>query len=342
MLQYYMSFFRFFVWFILLIGMTGCFSSSVDISETSTPNRTPTKVYQLTTPVITTVYPTLTQTPSPSPTVTLVPTYMSTPSPVRIAAVGDISICGQEGIELTAALLPENLDAVLILGDPNNEDGYLWQYEKCFDPAWGKYKNKIYPAPGNHDYYSDPLQGYYVYFGQRAGEVGKGYYSFSLGDWLIISLNTNCGAVPCGPTSEQAVWLQEVLAESQSACTLAFWHHPRWSSGLAGETYWISTFWDLLYEADADIVLSGHDHHYERVQPLNQKGEVDEVSGMRSFIVGTGGASSRGLAEIKSYSEKQIVGQFGVLFLNLYKTEYEWQFVNIEGDVMDEGRSKCH
>jgi predicted phosphodiesterase len=255
--------------------------------------------------------------------------------------VGDISICGQEGDQLTAALLPEDLDAVLILGDSNNEDGFLWQYENCFDPSWGKFKDKIYPAPGNHDYYSDPLEGYYTYFGDKAGLAGRGYYAFSLGEWFIISLNTNCGAVPCGPTSEQAVWMEEVLAESSAICTLAFWHHPRWSSGLAGETYWISTFWDLMYEAGADVVLSGHDHHYERISPVNPSGNVDETNGIRSFIVGTGGASLRGLAEIKPYSEKHIVGQFGVLFINLYETKYEWQFMNVAGEVMDEGRGIC-
>ncbi len=334
MLQFGMRYYRVMM-VIAVVILAGCLSGcSAAFSGNQTPTRSPaTKTANPTnTPLLS---PTATIAPGPTP----LPT--PTPQPFRIAAVGDIAICGQEGHPLTAALLPQDLDAILILGDANNEDGLLWQYETCFAPAWGKFLDRIYPAPGNHDYYSDPLQGYYAYFGERAGPAGRGYYAVDLGGWQIISLNTNCGFVPCGPSSEQALWLADLLAQPQPQCTLAFWHHPRWSSGLAGETYWIATLWDYLDEAGADLVLSGHDHHYERIAALNREGEIDERAGMRSFIVGTGGASTRGLAEVKPYSEQRIVGEFGVLFLDLYETDYEWRFVNVAGQVLDEGRAEC-
>lgn len=291
----------------------------------------------------TVLQPTHTPLPSktPKPTITATVTLTPTPMPIRIAVVGDITICGQDGDEKTASLIDESVDWILLVGDANNEDGTLWQYENCFKPSWGNLLERIYPVPGNHDYYSDPLDGYFKFFGEKAGPPGLGYYALHLNNWLVLGLNTNCGAVPCGPSSEQVQWLSSELDVAAENCILDFGHHPRWGSGLVGETPWIFALWDTLYAGGTDLVFSGHDHHYERLAPLDTQGEVDTENGIRSFIVGTGGASQRGLGEIKTYSEKQIVGQYGVLFLDLYPGAYKWSFVNTDQKVLDSGADIC-
>ena len=284
-------------------------------------------------------------TPSPSPTftatTTATATATATPTPLVVAAVGDIAICGQEGDDQTAALVA-NWDAEIIIpGDPNNENGNMYEYQHCYDPSWGVYRDKVHTVAGNHDYYSDPLQNYYAYFGEAAGPPGKGYYSFNLGNWHFIGLNSNCGYVPCGPSSDQFAWLKADLAANKNTCTLAFWHHPRFSSGLAGDADWLWPFWDEIYAAGVDIVINGHDHHYERFAKINPDGEPDPENGIREFIVGTGGASLRGLDHIKPGSEVRIVGQYGVLKLMLSTGSYQWQFINVDGEVLDSGTDTC-
>lgn len=304
--------------------------------------------------------PPLTNTPSasatstftPSPSATPLPltktpvptaTHTQTPTPIILAALADVAICGQDGDDQTAALIKDwGVSDILIAGDLSNEDGTLYQYQHCYQPSWGQYSQLIHPVPGNHDYYSDPLENYYLYFGEAAGEPGKGYYSFDSGNWHIIALNSNCGAIACGPSSEQAAWLQQDLANSNDTCSIAFWHIPRWNSGPAKNAHWMSSFWDILYENDVDIVINGHDHHYERTGKVDPQGMPDDRQGIREFIVGTGGAGHYYEDTPYAFSEKTVYGQFGVLKLTLGRNDYAWQFINVNGEVLDAGNDVCH
>lgn len=281
---------------------------------------------------------TFTAPPSPSPTPT------ATPTPAVLVGAGDIAICGQEGDDQTAYLLDQIPGAIFTAGDNSNEDGTLRQYQQCFEPSWGRHKERIYPSPGNHDYEVPDAADYFAYFGPAAGEPGKGYYSYDLGEWHIIALNSNCPWLigGCGPDSPQAQWLQDDLAAHPARCTLAYWHHARWSSGLAGSAFWLGDLWRILYEHGADVVISGHDHDYERFVPQNPEGEP-EPGGMRQFVVGTGGASQRPFGDtILPTSEVRHWGAFGVLKLTLYPGRYDWEFVPVDGaSFTDSGSDVC-
>lgn len=321
---------------VILLAGTACSNKAAVTSVVNSPVPNTNTVTPFTTP---------SPTPSPSPTftATLTPTATATatPTPLVVAAVGDIAICGQEGDDQTAALIKDWGAEIIIPGDPNNENGTMYEYQNCYEPSWGVYREKVHTVAGNHDYYSDPLQNYYAYFGDAAGPPGKGYYSFDLGKWHFIGLNSNCGYVLCGPSSDQVTWLKADLAANEKPCTLAFWHNPRFSSGLAGDADWLWPFWDEIYAAGVDIVINGHDHHYERFAKINPAGDADPDRGIREFIVGTGGASLRGLDGIKKNSEVRIVGQYGVLKLTLMADSYQWQFINVEGEVLDSGTDTC-
>lgn len=320
---------------VLCLFLAGCQQVSISLT-TSTPAPSNTPVSTVIQPI--TPSPTITNTPMPTASPTLTPTT----TPVIVAAVGDIAICGQESDDLTAALIADWDAEILIAGDANNEDGTLWQYQNCFEPSWGQYINRIHTVAGNHDYYNDPINNYYAYFDNRAGEPGKGYYAFDLGAWHIIGLNSNCGFHACGPSSDQVAWLKEDLSRNQSRCTLAFWHVPRWNSGPAKHAHWVQAFWDELYAAGAEVIINGHDHHYERTGKLDAEGLPDKQNGMVEFIVGTGGAGHYYLDDPFAFTEKMIFGEFGVLKLTLEPERFQWQFVNLENVVLDEGESDCH
>jgi len=292
-----------------------------------------------------TLTPTVTATATQTPTQTATPTPTASPTPIPMVLVGagDISICGQDGDNQTADLLDKIPGTVFTAGDNSNEDGTLKQYIDCFDPSWGRHKDRMRPSPGNHDYFTDRAADYFDYFGSAAGEIDNGYYSYDLGDWHIIALNSNCGWVECGADSSQVAWLKEDLSNSDAKCTLAYWHHPRWSSGKHGNSPWLDPFWQVLYDYGAEVVISGHDHHYERFAPLNPDGEVDESWGIRQFIVGTGGVSQRGFGDVMEGSEVRNSGAFGVIRFNLYPDSYEWEFIPIEGEEFtDHGVGTCH
>jgi hypothetical protein len=203
----------------------------------------------------------------------------------------------------------------------------------------------MHPSPGNHDYLTEKnAASYFDYFGQAAGEPGKGYYSYDLGDWHIVALNSNCLNIDgCGPSSPQVEWLKADLEAHPAACTLAYWHHPRWTSGLAENSFWLDAFWQVLYEHGAEIVVSGHDHDYERFAPQNPQGEADPENGIRQFVVGTGGAGQRPFLGAQPNSEVRNSGEFGVLKLTLYPDRYDWEFIPVEGAVFtDSGSTTCH
>jgi len=183
---------------------------------------------------------------------------------------------------------------------------------------------------------------YYQYFGAAAGEPGKGYYSYDLGSWHIVVLNSNCNDIACGPNSPQVEWLREDLNASASQCTLAYWHHPRFSSGLAGGSGAVNPFWRTVVEQDVEVVVNGHDHDYERFSQLNVEGEADP-NGTRLFIVGTGGGVLRDFGEIKPNSEVRYYGTNGVIQFKLFPGRYEWQFVPADDQALtDMGEGDCH
>ena len=227
------------------------------------------------------------------------------------------------------------------LGDLQYTTGRLAAFQRSYDPSWGRLKAITYPVPGNHEYATSPGAGYYAYFGAAAGEQGRGYYSFDLGSWHLIALNSNCDAVGgCGEGSPQLEWLRKDLAANASECTLAYWHQTRFSSGRHGSDESYTGFWEALYAAGADVVLSAHDHDYERFAPQTPEGQAD-VSGPRAFVVGTGGASFYDVRKPLPTSEKIVTGTFGVLELTLDEGSYAWRFVSDASEVLDRGQESC-
>ena len=258
--------------------------------------------------------------------------------PVFVGA-GDISNCSRTQDEATAQLLDNISGTVFTLGDNVYPDGTASQFRDCYDPTWGRHKNRTRPSPGNHDYHTSGASGYYNYFGSIAGDLGKGYYSYNLGAWHIISLNSETG-YSAGSAQEQ--WLKADLAANQSVCTLAYWHHPRFSSGQHGNITRSQPFWQALYEDGADVILSGHDHTYERFAPQNPNGQADSNRGIRQFVVGTGGAGLYAFSSIQPNSQIRNNTTYGVLKLTLHATSYDWQFVPIAGqNFTDSGTGNC-
>jgi acid phosphatase type 7 len=200
-------------------------------------------------------------------------TDIAAPPPATLIAAGDIAGCDSNGDEATAKLLEtlvrQNKDAVIApLGDNVYPSGTLMRYRDCYGPTWGQFMDRTRSAQGNHDFADGTGEAYYAYFGEAAGPKNKGYYSYALGAWHVVVLNSNCWAVGgCGAGSPQLEWLRRDLKSSPAKCTLAYWHHPRFSSGLHGDAEEMTAVWGALQDAGADLVLSGHDHHYERFAP---------------------------------------------------------------------------
>lgn len=234
-------------------------------------------------------------------------------------------------------------NAVFALGDNQYEEGTLNQFMKSYDLSWGRYKAITYPVPGNHEYRVPGAADYYSYFGARAGDPAKGYYSFDLGDWHVVALNSNCEAVSCAAGSEQETWLRADLAAHPKECTLAYWHHPLFSSGSHGNDPATKDFWRALSEAGAELVLVGHDHNYERFAPQTAEGVADAEAGIRQFVVGTGGKNHYSISTAQPNSEVINGNTHGVLKLDLYAGGYNWAFVPEAGATFtDTGSATCH
>lgn len=265
-----------------------------------------------------------------------------------LVGAGDIASCDDlAGAEATAQLIDKIPGTVFAAGDLAYPDGSDEQFAKCYGPTWGRFKNRTRPSPGNHEYHSDGGTGYAHYFGPAAGDPKGAYYSYDLGAWHIIVLNSECDAVGgCNAGSAQELWLRQDLAAHPALCTLAYWHKPLFSSGAShGDDPEVKPLWDDLFAADAEIVINGHDHHYERFAPQDPSGKLDSLRGMREFVVGTGGKNShRNLAEApKPNSEVRQSDTFGVLKLTLHPTSYEWEFVPEAGRTfVDSGKGACH
>lgn len=241
-------------------------------------------------------------------------------------------------------LVGKGFDAVLLLGDNQYWDGTLAAHLVSFAPTWGRLGPLLRPAPGNHEYQTPGAAGYYDYFGAAAGDRTKGWYSYNLGTWHIVVLNSNCSDIGgCGPGSPQLLWLEEDLATHPNACTLAYWHHPRFSSGAHGNDATYDAFWRELYKAGADVVLVGHDHDYERFAPQDPDAKADPGNGIRQFVVGTGGRETRAFATLRANSESRNSKDLGVLKLVLRPGGYDWEFLPEAGGTFnDQGSASCH
>jgi acid phosphatase type 7 len=265
-----------------------------------------------------------------------------------IAAAGDIacppgaSVTPLNCHHATTSDLLAGATAVLMLGDAQYPDGTLAQFQGSFDPTWGRFKSVMYPSVGNHEYHTPGAAGYFDYFGAAAGPRDKGYYSFDLGAWHLVALNSNCPEIGgCEEGSAQELWLRADLAASSASCMLAYWHHPLFSSGAHGSNPRMAAIWQTLYDHGVDVVLSGHDHNYQRFAPQTADGVAD-AQGPREFVVGTGGRSLYPTGPPIANEEAQGQDTFGVLKLTLHTTSYEWQFVPETGGAFtDSGSAAC-
>lgn len=241
-------------------------------------------------------------------------------------------------------LLGLGLTAVLTLGDNQYEHGVLARYQASYHPTWGRLLAITRPVPGNHEYLTAGAAGYFSYFGAAAGDPAKGYSSHDLGAWHLIALNSNCAAVGgCGIGSPQEQWLAADLAAHPGVCTLAYWHHPRFSSGPHGNDATFQAFWQTLSAAGADVVLNGHDHVYERFAPQDPAGVADPVRGIRQITVGTGGKNLTSFPVVRANSEVRNASAFGILEMTLHPNGYTWRFLSAAGGtVLDEGSTLCH
>jgi acid phosphatase type 7 len=281
-----------------------------------------------------------TRRPGPNPG----PSAPAPPGAVSVLAAGDIAHCGDGNDEDTVAIVDRLPGTVLALGDLVYEEGGEYEFSHCYAPSWGRHRDRTRPAVGNHEYEVEGASGYFEYFGSRAGERGKGWYSFDLGGWHLIALNSNCDQVGCEAGSEQERWLRADLAANPAYCTLAYWHHPRFSSGrVHGSQQQVAAFWAALYEAKADLVLSAHEHNYERFAPLDAAGRVEEAHGIQQFVVGTGGADHYSLGRALPGVELSDDETYGVLQLMLGPNRYTWRFLGVDGaSFTDSGSRTCH
>jgi hypothetical protein len=274
--------------------------------------------------------------------------WVSVPSAQAGGAVlvgaGDISACRSSGDTATARLVGSTGGTVFTLGDNAYENGSWKQFSGCYGPTWGKFKGRTRPAAGNHEYHSRGATGYWDYFGGRAGPRGKGWYSYQAGAWRVVVLNSNCHKVGCGKGSQQERWLRAELARHPSQCTLAYFHHARFSSDRHhGASPEVGAFWDALYDYGADLVLSGHAHSYERFAPQTPWAKADPGHGIRQIIVGTGGAGTYQMGSARANSQARNANTYGVLKLSLQSDSYDWNFIPVAGkSFRDAGHGSCH
>lgn len=259
----------------------------------------------------------------------------------KIVAAGDIA-CDDEPCDgqRDVADLIGRLDptAVLTLGDNQYPDGLLKDFKVSYDPTWGAYRDITYPSPGNHDYHTPGALGYFGYFGARAHPESEGYYSFDLGEWHLVSVNSGLDE----PSDEQLAWIEQDLAADGHRCELVYWHHPRWSSGTEhGSDDDLDPLWTILFEAGVDVVLNGHEHNYERFEPLDPAGSPDADGGIRQFVVGTGGHSLYPFGDPIPGSQVRI-STYGVIEMVLRPGGYGWSFVAANGSSLDSGAAGCH
>jgi hypothetical protein len=264
-----------------------------------------------------------------------IPPLQASAASVVLVGAGDIASCAYTTDTATAKLLDNISGTVFTTGDNVYTNGTYTQYMDCYHPTWGRHKSRTKPVPGNHEYNTSGASGYFKYFSNT-----RSYYAYNLGDWRIYALNSN---ISVSSDSAQVGWLKNDLAENPKKCVLAYWHHPRWSSGSKyGSNSKYQTLWKTLYDAGAELVINGHEHNYERFKQMNASGSAVS-QGLREIIVGTGGAGLYGFGSIRSTSEVRNSSTHGVLKLTLSSTSYSWQFIPISGrSFRDSGTTSCH
>lgn len=264
--------------------------------------------------------------------------------PPTLIAAGDIAYCGTPWDEATAALVEKIPGTVAALGDLAYENGTAAEFATCYQPSWGRFKARTRPAPGNHDYGNQGPGGYFGYWGAVAGNPTQGWYSYDLGGWHVVSLNSNCADIGgCGPGSAQEAWLRADLAAHPKSCTAAYWHHPLFSGGQVMNELDMQPLWQALYDANADLVLTAHAHNYQRFAPQDAGGVADPARGLREFVVGTGGHP--GFHTVAAIANTEVMNNtsWGVLKLTLRNSGYDWTFLPVPGQTFtDSGSTACH
>jgi hypothetical protein len=289
-------------------------------------------------------------TPNPNPSIEPPPGTVPPPTPTPTPSVprtfvgaGDIGWCGKPGADQTARLVESINGEVFTAGDNAYLEGSFKNFMDCYQPTWGRFIDRTHPVPGNHEYDSDSsARGYYSYFGVRASLMSpQGYYSYDVGDWHIIALNSALpNGIGFGPA--QLSWLEGELRTNRAKCTAAIWHHPLFSSGPNGPNAYARQAWRILYDNDADLIINGHDHLYERFSPQDPDGRLDRVRGIRQFTVGTGGADLYEFTRSISPNSEVRISQYGVIKFTLESTKYSWQFIPVGGNSDPGGTENCH
>ncbi len=252
-----------------------------------------------------------------------------------LVGAGDITSCSNDNDTKTAQLLESISGTVFTTGDNAYESGTSYEYNNCYKPTWGQYKSRTMPVPGNHEYATSGASGYFNYF----SGISK-YYAYNRGTWRIYALNSE---IDTSATSAQVKWLQADLAANPRTCVMAYWHKPRWSSGIAhGSNSGMQALWAVLSDAHAELVVNGHEHNYERFAQMNKNGQAVN-NGLREIVVGTGGRSHYGFSTILSTSRARNASTYGVLKLTLNSGSYSWKFIPIAGQsYTDSGSTSCH
>jgi acid phosphatase type 7 len=266
-------------------------------------------------------------------------------SATRLLIAGDIAGCSWSGDAATAKLIKNRAGIVMTAGDNAYQKGSGAQYRDCYGPTWGQFKYRTHPVPGNHEWYTAGAAGYFKYWGAAAAPDGKPYYAFNAGTWRVYALVGDCSQVGgCQSGDPQYEWLKADLAAHPAPCVLAVWHQPLFTSGPHLGSNATRQFWKLLYRAHAELVVNGHNHQYERFRPMNFRGQVDTVHGLREFVVGTGGAPLYTFRRtIAPNSEVRNDTTHGVLRLRLSARSYDWKFIPVSGRTFtDRGAGTCH
>jgi hypothetical protein len=270
--------------------------------------------------------------PSPGP-----PPIQPGPTTTTLLAVADIGMCGSAGTEAVAELVARLEGSLILAGDIAYLHGSVEDFARCFHPFWGRFSDRWFAVPGNHEYESAGAQPFFEYFGDAAGETRQGFFAFATGDWLVLMLNS---MVSTARNSPQGEFVRQQLETRRPRCTLAVWHHPLYSSGPNQSNAQMRELWSVLEAAGAEVVVNGHDHLYERFGRQNAQGQLS-VDGIRQFTAGTGGATLYSVASISNNSEVRL-SKHGVLRLTLMPLSYRWEFLTVPGGtVEDSGSEAC-
>ncbi len=268
---------------------------------------------------------------------------------VVLVGAADIGGCGPTPGHsgATAALRDSIPGTVFVAGDLAYPNGAETEFTRCYDATWGRHRSRTTPIVGVHDFIAPNAQGYFNYFGTIAGDPNRGYYSYNYGAWHVVIINDICssssGVNGCTATSPEGQWLQSDLAANPTTCTVAIWHQPLYTSTSSAVTTAMKPFWQILYNAAADLVINGHAHNYERFAPQDPSGNLDVTKGLREFVVGTGGESLQAFTATAPNSEVRNSSTYGVLKLTLHATSYDWQYLPVAGQTFtDSGSQACH